>query len=529
MSNINLFAFQKEDVDKLKSKLSRLVGSDPGTGKTYVGLALDQANRSGDGHPEVELPQVTKTLIISPLSVTGVWDQHCMELTTDDVYVLNPKKREPFIRALLNPKRGGYFIMHWEALRFVSPHLVKSRTLLFHIIADEVHRAKNRKAQQTIALKKIKTTYKTAMSGTPATNKPYDLWSILNWLWPNYYTSFHRFDKAYVIREMDEESGYTKVTGVKNLDHLHKQMSPWYVRRLKEDVLPDLPEKYYSRVWVTLEPKQRRAYDQMRKTMIAWAAHHKEELEREDPIIAQATVSQLVRLQQYSAAYVIPRLGENGEHMFRWKWSFKKSWTYQQKQEWKEQFAPTEEEPDKPEEGGAKKVFLYDMIDPSSKLDALMDILDDRGDEQIVVFSQYKQVIDLLEERLVRKEVSYATLTGSVLQEDRDLAVQRFQKGDARVFAGTIAAGGVGLTLTAASTVIFIDRTWDPAINIQAEDRLHRIGQKSAVEVIDLMARDTVDLGKSQQIKLKWTWIQKLLGDKVDTEMVLKEMKDGSR
>jgi SNF2 family DNA or RNA helicase len=120
----------------------------------------------------------------------------------------------------------------------------------------------------------------------------------------------------------------------------------------------------------------------------------------------------------------------------------------------------------------------------------------------------------MLVKRLEAKGVTVATLTGDTKQVDRDGLVQDFQDGKYSIFAATIKAGGVGLTLTAASTVVFLDRDWSPSANRQAEDRLHRIGQKNAVQVIDLIARDTVDLGRLQKVELKWSWLKELLGDK---------------
>lgn len=509
MTKISLFDFQQEDVTKLLPKKSRLVASDPGTGKTYVGIALDVDNRL---NREINVAgKYAKTLIICPKSVISVWDDHCMELTDQDVYVIDSKNRKQFVKDVMNKRQGGYFICHWEALRLM-PELQKVQ--FFHIIADECHRAKNRKAQQTRALKKFKTTYKTGLSGTPADDKPQDLWSIVNWLWPNYYTSFWRFVKTYLIMETSDE-GYQKVTGIneRTLPRLHEEMRPWYVRRRKEDVLKDLPNKYYTRVWMDLDPKQRRAYDQMRKTMIAWVDSHKEEIEREDPLIAQAAVSQLVRLQQFACGYLIPKIDPlTGEQAFKWKWP--KGTSKEHKAKYKSN----------PEKGGAVKKFLWDMTDPSTKLDTLMDLIEDRDGESIVVFSQFKTVINLLEKRLISKGISYGLLTGDVSQEDRAKAVSDFQDGKIRVFAGTIKAGGVGLTLTKASTVVFVDRSWSPAINLQAEDRLHRIGQKEAVEVIDLMARNTVDLGKHQKLSMKWSNIQKILGDTVTPTLVLEDL-----
>lgn len=550
---INLYGFQAEDVEKLKSKRSRLVGNDPGTGKTYVGIALDQANRKGDGNSKVILPPVKKTLVVAPKSVLSTWDEHCMELTDDDVYVIGTdrqpaKEREIFLKDLLDKRKGGYFICHWDALRLLEPAINKKGIVFLHIIADEVHRAKNRKAQQTRALKKLKTWYKTGMSGTPADNKPRDLWSILNWLWPSYYTSEWSFIKTYLTTTFVEDksgetTGYKKVTGVneETIPHLRKEMAPWYTRRRKEDVLPDLPPKYYSRIWVTLGPQQRRAYDEMRKTMIAWVEEHEAELE--SPLVASVAVAQLTRLQQFADGYMVPRRDENGEHMFVWNWPKptvvaerldKRRITPQEFKDYKKKYAPTPDNPDRPLEGGAVKKYLYVMTDPSAKLDALMDILDDRlgydketgewGGEQIVIFSQSKQAIHLLEKRLVSKQIPHGIYTGDVQEKDRTQIRHAFQNGSIRVFAGTIKAGGVGLTLTAGRTVIFIDRDWSPSSNGQAEDRLHRIGQLDAVEVIDLMARNTVDLGKKQQLSLKAKHLRLLLGDTIDPNLVIADL-----
>lgn len=521
--DIKLFPFQAEDVEKLKSKKSRLVADDPGTGKTYIGIALDQLNREGDGHPQVKVPRNAKTLIVAPKSVMSTWDEHCMRLTDDYVYVLGTsrqpaKEREVFLKDLLDPWKGGYFICNWEALRLLEPKINKKNIVFFHIIADECHKAKNKKSQQTRALKRLATWYKTGLSGTPADNRPHDLWSILNWLWPNYYTSSHAFIRAYLASEKTEE-GYTKITGV-NPDTIHilrNEMAPWYTRRRKEDVLEDLPPKYYSRVWVDLSPKQRQAYDQMRKTMVAWVQEHREELDHESPLIANAAIAQLTRLQQFADGYMQPKRDADGNIVMRRFWKRDKD-TGERYEEWRE---------------------VWEMQEPSSKLDVLMELLDDRlghiketktwEGEQIVVFSQSKQVIRLLQKRLEAKEIPHGIFTGDVPEEERTAVRHGFQNGSLRVFAGTIKAGSLGLTLTAASTVIFIDREWSPSANGQAEDRTHRIGQQEAVEVIDLIARNTVDLGKKQQLAVKARHLQMLLGDNVDPDFVITELEKNGK
>lgn len=512
---MDLLHFQTEDVVKLKSKRSRLIGNDPGTGKTYEGIALDLANREKDGHPKVVVPSHPKTLVICPKTVLGVWDQHLMDLTEEDVYLLDPKRRGRFVADALNPRNDGYFICNWDSLRLM-PEL--ARVEWFHIIGDEIHRAKNRKAQVFRALKRLRTTYKTGMSGTPADDKPQDLWAILNWLWPNYYTSFWKFVDAYCEMDVDVNTGYRKFAGVntERIPHLRKQMEPWFVRRRKEDVLPDLPNKYYSRITVELTPKQRRAYDQMRKTMIAWVEAHKEELDREDPVIAQAAVVQLIRLQQYADGYVVPRLDADGNHM----------WIVKHKGHRAKEGTPC---PVNPETGRVecKTVYLFDVIDPSSKLDVVMELLEDRSDEQIIIFSQFKSVIRLLASRLEKAQVPYGMVTGDVKAQDRTDQVAAFQRGDLRVFVGTIGAAREGITLTASSTVVFIDRAWSPSQNTQAEDRAHRIGQQEAVQVIDIVAKNTVDLGRHQKIAMKRKWLQMLLGDEInELQYVVEELEE---
>jgi SNF2 family DNA or RNA helicase len=198
----------------------------------------------------------------------------------------------------------------------------------------------------------------------------------------------------------------------------------------------------------------------MRKDMIAWLGEHEDV-----PLVAPVVIAQLVRLQQMALATV--------------------------------QFDV------------AGKVTL---IDPSAKLDRLEELIDGNPNEPFVVFSQSRSMVDLCVRRLQHKGISVRPYTGSVSQNDRSLAVKEFQAGNVQVFAGTIAAGGEGITLHRASTTIFLDRAWNPTRNRQAEDRTHRIGQLRPVQIIDLVARNTVDMGRNQRVQDKWQNLMWLLG-----------------
>jgi SNF2 family DNA or RNA helicase len=449
---INLFPFQAEDVAHLRGQTAVLIANEMGTGKTYEAIARDQEIRSTKAGP---------TLVIAPLTtLMSTWRQHFEDLTNLSVVVVDPKARKRSWEHF-DIIAGDVFCVHWEVLRLM-PELFEVQWT--HVIADECHRAKNRKAQQTRALKRIDGWYKTAMSGTPVVNRPDELWSILNWLKPKQYGSYWRFFKNYVETTTQFARGhqYQQIVGPKNLDKLHRELDPFFVRRRKKDVLKDLPDKYYTAIKVDLAPEQRRIYNQMRDEMIAWIGQQAEEV-----LAAPVVIAQLTRLQQFAVAYA--------------------------------QFSE------------AGRIVLSE---PSSKLDACMEVIDEAGEEQIVVFSRFRSLLYLLEERLHSLHISYVSLTGDTPQEGRAKLVDDFQAGKARVFIGTIAAGGIGITLHAASTVIFLDRDWSPALNAQAEDRLHRIGQTNAVQVIDIVARNTIDLGKAQMLETKKGWIRAILGDR---------------
>ena len=480
-TDIELYKFQAEDCDYLEDRKSVLLAWEMGTGKTYAAIELDLRHRLERPPHEANLP----TLVVAPLStLSSVWEAHFNELTDARVFVIDPKDRPAFIRAVLDPAQPfDVFICHWESLRLLNKDDAFRRLMWGHIIADEVHRAKSRKAQQTRALKALRTRFKTGLSGTPVTNKPYDLWSILNWLYPQQYKSYWRFYNEYCDFEVQYPHGYHKFNGPKNEDKLLAEIRPFYRRHLKQEkccehhpegVQPDLPEKYYTDIWVDLSPKQRTAYDQMAKEMIAWL----EDQDETKPLVAPVAIAQLVRLQQFAVAYA--------------------SITYEQ------EVSPTE---------GAAVSSTVKLTEPSSKLDVLDQLISDNPEEQIVVFSQFKGLISLAAERLRRAEVSFVTITGDVPAHARPAAIDSFQRGDSKIFLGTIGAGGEGITLTAASTVIFLDRDWSPAKNSQAEDRLHRIGQTNAVQVIDIMARSTVDMGKRQKLIMKRDWMRRILGD----------------
>lgn len=460
---MELFPFQQETVDKYKDQRGVLIAHDMGLGKTVTAIALDIEKRKRFAQP-------TKTLVICPLSVLNVWKKHFNDWAPElNVTVINNKNRKPFMEMMsgtFNNAFGvGYdvFIMHYPAMR-LEPDV--SRYPWFHVICDEVHGLQNKDAAQTKAVKKIKAFYKTGLSGTPVFNKPDDLWSILNWLYPKYWPSYWNYFNRYI--NWVDWDGYKTIIGVKNEEDLQEKMRPFYSSIKKESVLKDLPDKYFSEIKVQLGPKQQKAYKQMKKDMLAWVGEHED-----DPINAPAVIAQLVRLQQFASAY-----------------------------------AEIERYVDKYDE---EKIRVT-LSDPSCKIDAAMEIIKSM-DEQVVVFSMFSQMAKLMAKRCEAEGITCGLFTGDQTKAERDKVIEDFQNGKLKVFAGSIKAGGVGITLTAASTVIMLNREWAQSLNDQAIDRCHRIGQKNAVHVIDIVSEGTIDEERNLSIARSWAVVKQLLGE----------------
>lgn len=489
---MELYPYQQVAIDKFRNQQHVLLGDDMGLGKTVVAIALDRVRRTQQ-LTEARIDWLNDsrkmTLVVTLKSLLGMWEEHFNEWAPElKVMIIDPKDRGTFVKAVLN-QEADVFVCHWEVVR-MEADLRSMRWL--HVISDEVQKIKNRKAQLTVAFKRIRGLFKTAMSGTWADNRPDDGWSILNYLYDRQWTSYWGFFNYHIIQKahnvgtclVDDclkyhRNAFKETVGVHDAEAIQRKIGPYYLRRRKSEVLADLPDKYYTRIGVDLHPQQRRAYDSMRRTMLAWVGEHEGQ-----PLAAPVVISQLVRLQQFAVAFgeLVP-------------------------------VRRKKKDPD-PGEDPYEIVQALKLTEPSSKIDACLDIVDNNPTESIVFFSKSKQAIKLLTARLQKAGHDVVELTGDTPAGERTQIVKDFQAGKVKVFAGTIAAGGVGITLTKSSTVVFLDRDWSPSVNRQAEDRLHRIGQKNAVQVIDLVAKDSVDMGRLQKLELKWEWIKKILGDK---------------
>lgn len=464
-----------------------------GVGKTLSGVLLDFAERQqaagGEHYDPADSSGKFRTLIVCTKGGLSVWKWHLVDQGVDPgrILVVDPMDRSDMERELLaGALNYDYYIIHWHALpllKFFEKIQIGKRALVWdHIIADEVHMAKNRKAERTKLLKRQKAKKKTAISGTPADDDPLDIWSVLNWLDPKKYSSYWNFYNEYMKYEEKvnyrTKQGYRVVIGLKNMDKYHREVSPFYIRRTLTEVRGDMPPKTHSRIWVDLSPRQLKDYKQMLKFQTAPLGEDDEEL----TIVWQIAMYQ--KLQQMTLGTVTDL-----------DWSvFEKFWE-------RHEFTAEEDLP-KAQPKGPKLV----LGDPSPKLDALMEKIEEAVDsrESIVVFTQYKSAVQLVEERCKKAKIKSVPYHGGITaQSKKDAAVADFQSKKVPVFVGTIGAAGTSLTLTAAHALIFLDRHWNPSVNRQAEDRIWRFDTQEPCQIIDICARNTVDDEKLTSLAVK--------------------------
>ena len=305
------------------------------------------------------------------------------------------------------------------------------------VVLDEAQSIKNRSSQTAVCVKKLTCDHRLVLTGTPLENSLLDLWSIYDFLMPGYLGTATDFRDRYEIP-------VAKLGDERAQQRLRQRVRPFLLRRTKAEVARDLPAKIEQVSWCELTDEQKGVYRQIleegRKQVIELAGKASGGRDR----IAVLTV--LMRLRQ--ACCHLGLLPQNG-----------KAWT-----------------------------------EPSGKMEYFLDRLDEAisGGHRMLVFSQFVSLLKLVQEELRRRKVPHCYLDGGTV--DRAGEVDRFQRNqDIPVFLISLKAGGTGLNLTGADTVIHFDPWWNPAVEDQATARAHRIGQNKIVSSYKLIARDTVE------------------------------------
>ncbi len=304
-----------------------------------------------------------------------------------------------------------------------------------HLVLDEAQAIKNGRTKTSQAIDQIPADWKLALTGTPVENHLGELWSLFKVVAPGVFGGWDQFRDRFaspIERNHDPE----------RMESLRKKLTPFVLRRTKSEVLTDLPPRTETNLYVELSDAEKQLYESVRQSAIG-------EIDAlaKLPDIADQRFKLLALLTRLRQVACNPKL-------------LHPSW-----------------------EGG------------SAKLDQLMEKLQELKQEghRTLIFSQFVQHLGLIKERLESEQIEYQYLDGSTTPAKRQEAVDRFQSGDATAFLISLKAGGTGLNLTAADYVIHMDPWWNPAVEDQATDRAHRIGQSKPVFVYRIIAQGTIE------------------------------------
>ena len=301
-------------------------------------------------------------------------------------------------------------------------------------IIDEAQYIKNHNTQAARAVKMVNADFKLALTGTPMENRLSELWSIFDYLMPGFLYSYQRFREELELPIVQDNSE-------NEIKRLQKMIRPFVLRRLKKDVLKDLPDKLEKNYYARMEGEQQKLYDAHVKRMRLMLDKQSEEEFKSSKI---QILSELTRLRQLCCS---PEL-------------------------------------------------VFDKYTGRSvKSDLCIDLIKNAvsGGHKILLFSQFTSMLSILEERLKAEKISFYTLTGSVNKEKRAQMVEDFNHDNTSVFCISLKAGGTGLNLTSADIVIHYDPWWNLAVQNQATDRAHRIGQEHVVMVYRLIIEGTIE------------------------------------
>lgn len=375
--------------------------------------------------------KVKRALVFAPKSVIPQWMNEYKRFTGErGVDITGNKEARSFALAKAH---GSFFVItNYEtvlhdagALSSLNPDAV---------VLDESQRIGNYKAKTTKAIKKFfHPRFRFSLSGTPIENAVAELHSIMDWIEPGVFGPWWLFKNKYV-----RYGGFKnkQIVGYCNLPRLHEQLKDWMLRRRKSEVLQDLPAVTVNTYYVQLGQEERKLYNKLREDLRnSYIMYKKSRGQKNSDILAA-----LVYLRECCDHTALIA-----------------------------------------DSGSGKAV--------STKLQELHSILHDLGDEKVVIFTEFKRMLDLIARDL---DCTYETLYGTMRQQERVRSIHRFKKEKCKVFLST-EAGGVGLNLQEASTIINVDCPWNPAKLQQRIGRLHRIGQKNTVTCINLVAKATIE------------------------------------
>lgn len=466
--------YQVAGAQLIAAGLQALICDDPGTGKTLTTLlGLLELRERG------VLPLAAPMLVICPASVMDSWIADAGRWMPWRVKAWTGAARARLVDTRYDLYVVSYDTMHRDVIpsaRDGYAHLLRKDFAA--VVLDEAHLIKSPTSARSKAAVKLagRAQVVVPLSGTPITHHAGDLHQALKAMDPVSWPSAERF--AYRYLDAVQGDYGDDVLGLNRFrePEFRLCLTGHYRRLAKEDVLPELPPKIYTERHVTLPPAARRAYDEMAKDMLAT-------LEDGQEMPAFDVLAQLMRLLALANSACDVEVIHG---------------------------------PDVDDVTGLPKMHVHvHPKEPSWKIDELVSVLEERSAKPSIVFAPSAKLIRLASTRLEREGLRVGHVIGGQTQAQRTEQRELFQAGKLDVMCATVGAGGVGITLTAADTVVFLQRPWSLVEATQAEDRAHRIGSEvhESIEIVDIIARDTVDAQVRQVLRGKAGALAELLDD----------------
>ena len=417
-----------------------ILADDMGLGKTLQILAFLLSEKE-QGKVKDEL----RTLIVAPASLVYNWKKEVERFTPQlSVCVMagTAHERKEFIKN--QTSNVDVWITSYDLLK---RDIELYQDIVFaNEIIDEAQYIKNQTTHAAKSVRLVNSSFRMALTGTPMENRLSELWSIFDYLMPGFlygYTRFRSEIETPIVSDKDEDA----------MTRLRAMIHPFILRRLKKDVLKELPEKQEEIVTVALSGEQKKLYQAHSQRLKMFLE------DQNDEDFAQNKLQILAELTKLRQLCCGPEL------------------------------------------------LLENYKGENAKLETCIELITQAiaGGHKILLFSQFTSMLDLIGEELKKAKIDYYRIDGSVKKEARMEMVEQFQnpQNQVSVFCISLKAGGTGLNLTAADIVIHYDPWWNKAAQNQATDRAHRIGQKHAINVYQLIAEETIEqkICELQQVK----------------------------
>ena len=422
-----------------------ILADDMGLGKTVqiIALLLAAKEEGADSRP---------SLVVCPTSLCTGWEREIARFAPALRTLCITGDAATRAERLTRAADYDVLITSYDMLkRDVQSY--RDMTFRYHIL-DEAQYIKNSHTQNAKAVKAVRSAQRFALTGTPVENRLSELWSIFDFLMPGLLFTYPRFRDRYeipIVRQGDTRA----------LERLGRLASPFILRRLKRQVLTELPPKTERVLPATMETAQRLVYTDTLGALRQQLEHSRGSLSGQGRMTVLAL---LTRLRQLCCD---PRLCCEG------------------------------------------------YTGQSCKLEACMELLRQAADggHKVLLFSQFTSMLELIRQRLQEEGISHYLLQGSTPAPQRTALVDAFNTDDTAVFLISLKAGGTGLNLVGADMVIHYDPWWNLSVQNQATDRAHRIGQKNPVQVVRLVARDTIEEKILRLQEDKWQLAQSVIGE----------------